>query len=123
MLVVGYPLVVDLSPATERALQVAGWAIWLVFLADLLGKLWLAPDRWRFLRRHWLAVLMLLVPTLRLLRLVALLRLGRALPAARIVSSSYRVTGTARRLLGSRLGYVAAVGGVGALAVAELALC
>ena len=82
-LVVGYPLVVDLSPPTERALQPVGWAIWVVFLADLLGKLWLAPDRWRFLRRHWLAVVMLVVPTLRLLRLAALLRLGRAPPAAR----------------------------------------
>ena len=64
---------------------------------------------------------MLLVPTLRLLRFAALLRIGRALPAARVVSTSYRATGVARRLLRSRASFLGAVAAVGTLALAELA--
>lgn len=120
-LLIGYELAVDdLSPATERALLVTGWVIWGVFLAEFGLKLWLAPHRWRFIRRHWFQVAALALPTLRLLRFARLLRLGRALPAARVVSSSYRVTGTARRLVRSRLGYLAAVTAVVGVAAGEL---
>lgn len=120
-LLVGYELVVtDLSPTTSRILTTAGWAIWAVFLAEFALKLWLAPRRGRFLRRHWLQAAALVLPTLRLLRFARLLRLGRALPAARVVTSSYRVTGTARRLVRSRLGYLAALTAVVGVAVAEL---
>ncbi len=120
-LLVGYELVAeDLSSGTERALWIAGWAIWAVFLVEFALKLALAPRRLRFVRRHWLQALGLLLPTLRLLRLARLLRLGRALPAARVVSSSYRAAGTARRLAGSRLGYLGGVTAVVGIGVAEL---
>lgn len=120
-LLVGYGLVVeDLAPGTRRALEVAGWAIWAVFLAEYGVKLWLAPSRRRFLRRHWLPAVALLVPTLRVLRLLRLVRLGRALPAARVASSSYRVAGTARRVTRSRIGYLTGVTAVVGIAAAEL---
>jgi voltage-gated potassium channel len=109
-----------LSPGWARALDVATWTIWAVFVVDFAAKLVAAPSTWRFLRGNWLAVLMLLVPTLRLLRFGALLRLGRALPAARVVSTSYRATGVARQLLRSRSSFLAAVASVATLAVAEL---
>ena len=120
-LLVGYELVVDLTPTTARALEIAGWSIWALFLLEFLAKLWVAPAKVRFLRRHWLQVLMLAVPALRFLRFLRLLRLGRALPAARVVSSSYRTAGTAKRLLRSRLGYVGAISIVATVALAELA--
>jgi voltage-gated potassium channel len=110
-----------LSRPWARALDVATWGIWGVFVVDFLARLVAAPSTLGFLRRHWLALLMLLVPTLRVLRFGALLRLGRALPAARVVSSSYRVSGVARGLLRSRTGYLAALATVATLAVAELA--
>jgi voltage-gated potassium channel len=119
-LLVLFDLTGDPGPEASRHLSTATWAIWGVFLLDYLVKLWLAPSRLRFLRRRWLAALMLLIPTLRLLRFVALLRVGRALPAARVVSSSYRARGTARRLLGSRLGYLGATSSIVILAVAQL---
>jgi voltage-gated potassium channel len=119
-LLVGYELAVDLTPSAARALQIAGWVIWAIFVAEFMGHLYVAPHRLRYLRRHWLQVLGLLVPTLRFLRFVRLLRLGRALPAARVVSSSYRMAGTARRLLRSRLLYLAAVSAVVVIALAEL---
>ena len=120
-LLVGFELAVEVSPRTAAALTWAGWAIWAVFLLEFLAKLWLAPRRVRFLRRHWFQLAALLVPTLRVFRFLRLLRLGRAFPAARVVSSSYRSIGTARRLFRSRLAYLAATAGVVSIAIAELA--
>ncbi len=111
----------DLSPTWSRIVDAATWAIWGVFLLDFAAKLVAAPSTVRFLRRNWLSVLMLLVPALRLLRFGALLRIGRALPAARVVSTSYRAAGVARELLRSRTSFLAAVACVACLAVAELA--
>jgi len=120
-LLVGFELTVTLGPRTATALSTAGWIIWAVFLLELLAKLWLSPRRARFVRRHWVQVLMLLLPFLRALSFLRLMRLGRALPASRVLSSSYRNVGTARRLVGSRLGYLGAVSVVVAVGVAELA--
>lgn len=72
------------------------------------------------MRRHWFRLLALVIPTLRVLRFLRLTRLGRALPAARVVTSSYRVAGSARRLLRSRLAYLVATNVVVAIALAEL---
>jgi len=120
-LLVGFEFAVEVSPPTARALEWTAWGIWALFLLEFAAKLWLAPRRARFLRRHWFQVVALVVPTLRVLRFLRLLRLGRALPAARVVSSSYRSVGTARRLFRSRLGYLAATAVVVSVAVAELA--
>jgi len=57
-------------------------AIWAVFVADFALKLWLAPRKLRFLRSHWLQLLGLLAPTLRLLSFLRLARLGRVLSAS-----------------------------------------
>ncbi|HVM69534.1 MAG TPA: ion transporter [Gaiellaceae bacterium] len=120
-LLVGYELVVELDPDARRWLGRLGWAIWALFLAEFLLRLAAAPRRLRFLRRHWVQALALLVPTLRALRFVRLLRIGRALPAARVASASYRTIGTARRVARSRLGYIAALSSILALATAQLA--
>ena len=120
-LLVGYEIAVGVGEAEAEWLRAAGWGIWAVFLAEYGVKLWLAPSRMRYVRRHWFQALALLVPTLRVLRFLRLLRIGRALPAARVVTSSYRSVGTARRLFRSRLGYLGAIAVVVAIASAELA--
>lgn len=120
-LLVGYELAVDLGRTATLVVAIVSWVIWGFFAAELIAKLWVAPNRLRFLRRHWLQVAGLLVPWLRFTRFVRLLRAGRALPAARIVSASYRSAGSARRLVRSRLSYAGALTVVAALAVAELA--
>ena len=120
-LVVGYEFAVELTPDAQRVLVVVGWVAWVIFLLELLAHLVVAPSRLRYLRRHPLQVVGVLIPALRILRFARLLRLGRALPAARVVTSSYRVAVTARRLLGSRLGYIAALSAVVMVALAELA--
>jgi len=120
-LLVGYELAVDLGRTAERVLTVAGWVVWAAFGLELAGQLYVAPNRMRFLRRHPFQVAGLLIPALRVLRFLRLLRLGRALPAARVVTSSYRAAGTARKLVRARLAYLGAVSVVVAIAIAELA--
>jgi voltage-gated potassium channel len=120
-LLIGYELAVPLGPTASAWVSGVGLAIWAVFIAEFVLHVWTAEHRLRFIRRQWIQVLALLVPTLRMLRFLRLLRLGRALPAARAISSSYRAAGSARRLLQSRLGYLAAVSVAVAVAVAELA--
>ena len=120
-LLVGYELAVELGASARRAIAVVGWLIWGVFAVELVAHLYVAPNRWQYIRRHPLRVIGVLIPMLRFLRFLRLLRLGRALPAARVVTSSYRVAGTARRLLRARLAYLAALSLVVSIAVAELA--
>lgn len=62
----GTPLVIT----TERALTI-------MFAAEFLGRLTIAPDRRAYLRGHWIDLVALL-PTTRALRLLRLLRLLRA---------------------------------------------
>ena len=119
-LLVGFQLVAQVRPPMGRALDVAGWLIWAVFVADFVVKLVVAPAKGRFLRRHWVQLIGLLLPTLRLFSFLRLLRLGRALPAARVLTTSYRSVGTARRLLRSRLGYLGGLASVLTIALAEL---
>ncbi len=102
---VAYELV---APNTQRnELTVVGNLIWAVFVLEFAAKLWVSGKPLRFLRRRWPSVLFLLLPALRILRVIRALRLVRVLPAARVVGSSYRAIGTARSLLGGRLAFLA----------------
>ncbi len=120
-LLVGYDVAVEVSSTTSLVLEVAGWVIWAIFALEFATKLWLAPRRLNYLRRHWWQPLLLLLPFLRVLSFLRLARAGRALPASRVISSSYRAAGTARYLLRSRLGYLGALSTLSAVAIAELA--
>ena len=103
---VAYELV---APSTQRdELTVAGNLIWAVFVVEFVAKVWVSGKPLRFVRRRWPSVLFLLLPALRVLRIVRALRLIRVLPAARVVGSSYRAIGTARSLLGGRLAFLGA---------------
>jgi voltage-gated potassium channel len=82
----------DAGESWTTAASVANWVIWLVFAAELVTLLALAPDRWRWLRTHPLDVaIVVLTPPFapqslqlfRALRLLRLLRLLRALQIAR----------------------------------------
>jgi len=106
--------------ATARILSDAITAIWAVFVAYSALKLWLAPRKLRFLRSHWLQLLGLLAPTLRLLSFLRLARLGRVLPAARVLSASYRTVGTAGQLVRSRVAYLAGLSSIAIVVVGEL---
>lgn len=52
--------------------------IWALFIFDFLLRLWLAPKKLRFLRRNWLTAVSLVLPALRMFRIVEVLRVVRA---------------------------------------------
>jgi len=70
-LIVG-PLVLDLSPAMERAFLSIDYVLWAVFAAEYGIKLYLAPNRRRFVAHHIPDLIIVAVPMLRPLRLVLL---------------------------------------------------
>lgn len=59
--------------------SVAAWATWALFAVDLAVRVVLAPDRLRYLLRHWFDVLVVALPLLRPLRLLRLVLLLRVL--------------------------------------------
>ncbi len=118
LVVVLLPLLVMLAPWQRTALTVVSAALWVVFTVDYGARLYLAQERWRFVRRHPLDLLVIVLPFLRPLRALRLLRLLRA--ATLLGSSSKR----AKRSLHARVSaYVAAsvvvVVGIAAVAMVE----
>lgn len=84
---------VDLSAQSLWRVTAIQTAIWAVFFAAFILELSLARSKLSFLRHNWLAAVALLVPMLRVLRLV---RIFRFASAARIVRSANLVrVGTA----------------------------
>jgi voltage-gated potassium channel len=66
------PLIADLSPATERAFLAVDYLLWAVFATEYAIKLYLAPNRRRFVAHRPVRVLR----SVRLLRLLRLVLLG-----------------------------------------------
>lgn len=113
--VLGQTLATD--AALQRALAVAGWALWAVFAAEFALRWYIAPGRGAFLRRNWWQLAFLVVPMLRFLRLVTVLRFARV---GRVVSSAVRSSRSAGRLVTSRLAWLAAVTAIVVLAASQL---
>ncbi len=99
------------------ALAVAGWVLWAAFAAEFAARLAVASHRGRFLRRNWWQVIFLVLPFLRVLRLLKSLRLLRT---GRVVSSTVRSSRSAGRLLGDRTAWLSMVSLIVILAASEL---
>lgn len=91
-------------------LAVLGWALWALFFTEFAVKFALAPVKRRYLRRHWLDALTVLVPFLKFLRLARVLKVTRALPVFRLLVFGGRGSGAALVILKRRrLGQLAIV--------------
>ncbi|HUF95925.1 MAG TPA: hypothetical protein VMO52_07565 [Acidimicrobiia bacterium] len=101
----------------SMGLAVAGWLIWLIFVAEFVARLVVAPKTAEFLKRNWWQVAFLVLPFLRILRLVRTLRILRT---GRVLSSAVRSSRSARRVLGSRIGWLAVVSAITALGSSQL---
>jgi voltage-gated potassium channel len=80
------PLVVNLSPSVDRALLAIDYLVWAAFAVEYVVKLYLAPDRWRFVKANIPDLVILVVPMLRPLRVLRATRLLRLLRLARLVA-------------------------------------
>ncbi len=79
-------------------------------MLEFLAKFTLAPVKRRYIRRHWLDVLVVLLPFLRFLRLARILRATRALPVLRLLIFGGRGSESTLALLKRRrLGQLAIV--------------
>lgn len=109
-------LVVELTRGDSVVLNRVAIAIWVVFVADFVLRFTIAPQKGEYLRRNWLTVISLILPALRVFRVVRLLRalrLARAVRGLRLVKvlgSLNRGMKSLGRTMGRRgLGYVAAL--------------
>jgi voltage-gated potassium channel len=67
------PEVINLGPGLNATLDAVTWLIWSIFAFELGLMTYLASDRRRYLRQHWVDVLTVLVPFLLPLRLLAII--------------------------------------------------
>lgn len=111
------------EPGWSRALSIAGWVFWSVFVAEFLLRAYIAGFQRAFWRRNWWQVIFLLVPFLRFVRAlqaVRVLRVARVARVGGILSAGVRGSRSAGRLLSSRIGWLAAVTLVVILAASQL---
>nr|WTC12893.1 potassium channel family protein [Streptomyces anthocyanicus] len=113
---VAYALPVVMPDAPEQLLfacHVANWVVWAAFAIDYAVRLWLSEDRLRFVRSHPLALLAVLLPLLRPLRLLKLVSMLLLAGQRARMASQVRVT---TYVAGSCLGLLV----FGALAALEV---
>lgn len=117
--------VIELIRGLSAFLDAVGITIWLLFILDFGLKLILAPHKWRYLKQHWLTVLALILPALRLIRIVQVARAlktasaVRGLRLLRVMTRANRgmqalAASVNRRGFGYVLGLTAIVIGIGA---------
>jgi voltage-gated potassium channel len=96
------PLVVDLAPAAQSAFLAVDYLIWAIFAAEYAIKLYLAPNRRRFVAHHIPDLIIVLVPMLRPLRVLRSARLLRLLRLARLAAFAAKGIREARSILRHR---------------------
>lgn len=113
LVVYAWPILDPGLPAAARtACSWVGVAVWVAFGADYVARLWLAADKWAFVRRNWLDLVILTLPLLRPLRLLRAVIALRAIGRRGVVWARGKVVAA----IGAA---VAATGAVAALAVLD----
>ena len=67
------PFLWNLSPASEAVVFALDMFIWALFATDLTIKIAIAPQRLKFIRQHWLDVVVFLIPFARPLRILRII--------------------------------------------------
>jgi voltage-gated potassium channel len=98
-------------------LMVVGWVLWVVFAAEFTARAVVAADTGRFFRRNWWQVLFIILPFLRVFRLI---RAARFLRTGRVLSGAVRGSRSAASALRSRLGWLASLWLITVLSVSQL---
>ncbi len=102
VLLVVIQLTGEVSEPWRGRLETLSWGLWGLFFLEFAAKFTLAPVKRRYLRKHWLDVLVVLLPFLKFLRLARVLRATRALPIFRLLVFGGRGSGSALALLRRR---------------------
>jgi len=116
---VAIPEIIPVPPDVEELLEGVNWLIWAVFAFELGVMTYLAPNRRRYLREHWIDVLTVLVPFLRPMRMLRIIVVGARLWAeAKMLIyqrtfSTVAMTSIVSALTAATLMYVVEKGGDG----------
>ncbi|MDQ3386665.1 MAG: ion transporter [Actinomycetota bacterium] len=103
----------ELAAPWQGRVEILSWILWGLFFAEFMAKFILAPVKRRYLRTHWLDVLVVLLPFLKFLRLARVLRATRALPVLRLLIFGGRGSSSTLALLKRRrLGQLGIVSGM-----------
>jgi voltage-gated potassium channel len=80
----------DIAPGgwVVRIGNAVSWLVWLAFAVDYVVRLSLSAERWAFVRNHKLDLLMVLLPFLRMVRVVLILRKSIARISTEQIASS-----------------------------------
>jgi voltage-gated potassium channel len=93
------PLVADLAPRTESVFLALDWMIWAIFALEYGIRLYLAPQKGRFIRANVIDLVVVIVPFLRPLRVARSARMLWLLRAARAGALLLRGLDAARDVL------------------------
>lgn len=103
-------LTVVVAPETTVWLERANWLIWGVFALEFAFKLLVAPNKRRYMQRHWFDALVVIVPMFRVVRALRILHVTKAYPIFRLVAYIGRSSSSLRVFFAERrLGYLAAL--------------
>ncbi len=111
-------MVVEFASKLPEWARISGLVIWGLFVLEFSVKVALAPNKFRYVFKHWLTAIALFVPALRVLRPLRILRLTAGLRGAqvlRVVASLNRSRSALQSTLGRR--------GVAFVAVLTLIVC
>ena len=86
-----------IDPHNNPVLEAIATALWIVFIVDFVVRFTLAPGKRTFLKHNWLVLIALIVPALRVFRLLAVFRAASAVRGLQLV----RIVGTANRGMNS----------------------
>ena len=117
------PLLLDLPTGVAATFLALDGFIWAAFAFEYVVRLALTDKRWRFVRREWPDLLIILLPFLRPLRVVRSARALRLLRLGRLAAALGEVSQQGRRLLvRHKLHYAVLFTGVVVLGAAALML-
>jgi predicted Zn-dependent protease len=94
-----YYMIKELVASLSRTEEILVGIIWILFILEFLLKIWLAKNKWVYIKQNWLTTLGLIVPAFRMFRLLQALRVLRA---SRVVSTTkfIRALSSTKRLIG-----------------------
>ena len=93
------PLLIGLPDRVDSSLSAVDWFIWAVFAFEYVVRLVLTTQRWRYVRREWPNLLIVVLPFLRPLRVVRSARALRILRLSRLVAVTSEIGQEAKRFL------------------------
>jgi voltage-gated potassium channel len=100
-------LIVDLIYGLNSTLQMISDGIWIAFVLEFCVRLFIAPQKLKFLARNWLTALSLILPAFRIVRPLRAFRALRGARVLRVVSSLNRGMKALGAAMGRRgFGYV-----------------